>query len=92
MAATASNSRVFPSPWRRTFRLSILMAILVSAPLAAGVVAVRWAAAEPRALLDAAFTPATWSARAYMAAFDILLLVTWPAAAVRISKYVDANG
>jgi hypothetical protein len=62
---------------RRTVFASILLAGVVSMPLALAVVAVQWNGADPRMMSAYRGTAALWSARAYIAAFDVCVLTTW---------------
>jgi hypothetical protein len=70
---------------RHTFFFSILLAAIVSTPLAAGVVALSWAGVDHARLLAESGSPALWSARTFLAYFDLFALAAWVPCAFCIS-------
>ena len=60
---------------RRIFFRSILLAAMISGPLAVAGVFVQWASLDPRDFLRDV-SPAMWSARAFLAYFDLSMMVS----------------
>ena len=60
---------------RRTFFRSILLAAIISGPLAVAGVFMQWASFDPRDFLRDV-SPAMWSARAFIAYFDLSMMLS----------------
>jgi hypothetical protein len=94
MSGTAANHDSSPLSSRgraaQTFFFSILLAAIISTPLAAGVVAFRWVGIDHARLLAEAGNPALWSARTFLAYFDLFALAAWVPCACCIS-FVNAR-
>lgn len=60
---------------RRTFFQSILLAAMISGPLAVAGVFAQWASLDARDFLREV-SPAMWSARAFLAYFDLSMMVS----------------
>ena len=71
---------------RQIFFSSILLAAVCSGPLAAAAVLLHWTSAGPGTLLSDGLSPALWSARKFLAYFDLSMLVTFVPCAAWISR------
>jgi hypothetical protein len=73
---------------RKIFFFSVLLAATISTPLAFGVVAMQWARMDLGGAAAFPLSAAVWSARTFIASFDMLVLITWLPCAIWISRSI----
>jgi hypothetical protein len=71
---------------RHTFFRSVVLAAMLSGPLAAGAVLVQWTSLKT-GMLFTELSPALWSARTYLRCFDLLTLIGVVPCVVWMSRF-----
>lgn len=77
---------------RQAFFFSLLLAVIVSAPLAVVAVAAAWVVEPDPVRLASATSPAVWSARTFIASFDVLVVLTWLPCVIGVKRLAAGRG